>query len=246
MCDDAMVETFEAMNLPCLNFLRKFRDVLRLWAKDEVVDAHEKALVDNADPNPAVLQQFLKSCNVASAMFQDASGRLDFINYYALVKKSIQELEYHSYAPGEVSAFKKRMYAEVSLIKDFGHFDGEELPDGHGVTFAGRVLKVPTTNLNDLWQYPLWVSKKLAAMNSGEIKLLPWEKLLWAVGHIPGAPQTLTVPAEFLDDVTNVRDAVTKALVGKTKFKDMISIVKKNEWSYLQLEKNHAGDYFSR
>lgn len=81
--------------------------------------------------------------------------------------------------------------------------------------FLDSDIEVATSSLQDQWTLRLAAGLKSTAANSGSLRLLPWEALLWAPGELHTVNSSARVPEHLLDDYANVRDAVAKKLNGK-------------------------------
>ena len=76
----------------------------------------------------------------------------------------------------------------------------------------GASLKLVVNSLHDDLELRFMSRLKATALNSGVVRMLPWEAALFNKGDIAGSRTTCAVPGELLTDVVNVRDACTRLI----------------------------------
>ena len=78
--------------------------------------------------------------------------------------------------------------------------------------FFGEMVDIDAESPNDDWSYRYASALKVAGVNSGILKMLPWERLLFKVGAVPGAPQWNKIPNSELEHIAEARDFVLETL----------------------------------
>ena len=80
------------------------------------------------------------------------------------------------------------------------------------ISFMGADVVVMTTSVDDDWEYRYHARCKSLAINTGTLRMLPWESLLCGRGELPGAAQTVRPETCLLEEYSNVRDVVINTL----------------------------------
>jgi hypothetical protein len=198
-----------------------------------VIDAVSKGV----DPPPQELRNCLYSSRIGKTMFNEAALKMHYVLFVLSIDQQLKDLEFNNYAVGEVNSFKALMYKEVADLERAGIETFKRKDSVFG--WFDREVKTTTTSATDDWQLRLAIRLKFAALNSGVLRLLPWESVLVTPGKVPNAPETIKVASELLEEHANVRDAVCQVIGSKPlTVKEMKKIVQSNLKAFVALERS--------
>ena len=99
--------------------------------------------------------------------------------------------------------------------------------------------------MQKVWQSIFTNSAKMIAINTGRVKMFPWEAALYAVGQIPGVSTTITIPDDVLRDCLNCRDAVLKLLGDSSviTLSECKQVIQSNYMTLLGYDEEFAADF---
>ena len=207
--DQALTETFEAFqakDTPALFFLRGHRKALALFVGDDDTKDLESCLKDDVTPPHALLSRALRACRICQSMFAEAAKQMNYDGFLSQVQRGLETLVYHNFLESEIISFRTISAREAGKLIDGGQRSFEKVDVL--VSFLGTSVTIPRSSLHDEWEFRFAGCIKSNACNSGCLRLLPWEKVLFKVGAIPLMSQTVKPPEEALQDYANVRDTV--------------------------------------
>ena len=206
-----LMEMFsERRKLPPPNWIRTHFDEISLYMDrthlKECVDAMQRG----EQPSDAALEGVLSTPLGAHLFFCFRDKKLmgDFIRS---VTKRLDDLVHMDFAEDEVKAFRSVMEKEAAPLQST--VLGPYTVVKHEVTFLGCELNVEMRGTLGVWSKHFSARVKDIGIQTRQCPLLPWEELLYCDAEVPGAPQTITLPADLLSKIRNVRDAA-RAMFG--------------------------------
>ena len=222
----AMKRAFQSMaegGISRNNFWLAHRAALALLSPDEHWQscfAAADVVVDAPDALDAVC-----TTDVGKAMFEGEKLRSHRTKYTRSMTERLKDVLHHDYDEAVVRSFKEAMALESRNLVSLGvnRFETVEL----SCDFLAPQLKIYPDSTDDEYEIRLAAGIKLAALNGGNLRFTPWEKVLFNVGEVPGAPCAVTVPDCFLIKTKACRDSVWP-IIGeeKTTLKEVIRLIK--------------------
>lgn len=143
-------------------------------------------------------------------MLEDVAHQIDYGQYLKNIAKRLQDLEFNQFTKEEVASFKGIMLRSSAALLHNGHKSFEK--KNEAIAFLGADVVVMTTSVDDDWEYRYHAWCKSLAINSGVLRMLPWESVLCSRGELPGVAQTIRPEASLLEEYSNVRDVVINTL----------------------------------
>jgi len=123
------------------------------------------------------------------------------------------------------------MAREIKVLEAQGHIIFEKR-DASVNMMTVKPMPLRIQNMNDLWTFHLRAETLPIAINSGAIKRLPWERLVFGNDRkIPGYAEAMRVPEELLSSLRKPRDAALSILGGEEcdlSLAQMIKLMKAN------------------
>jgi hypothetical protein len=85
----------------------------------------------------------------------------------------------------------------------------QEIKKQINIVYLNKTWEHVVENINDVWKMPNGARIRTAALNSGLIPVLMWEKpIVPAKGSLAGVSSTAQIPDVTLSKITNVREAI--------------------------------------
>lgn len=214
--EEALVNTFEcfiARGPERGNFLRKYRGAFAMFVGEKATKHLTEAAIKDEQPNADIFESAALECGLARVAFAKHARGLTYKQYIDEIDKAMKDLVFHDFAEDEVKAFKHIMRGHVARLEGAGWMNQPCRPAK--LVFLDSDIEVATSSLQDQWTLRLAAGVKSTAVNSGSLRLLPWEALLWAPGELHTVNSSSRVPENLLDNYAKARDAVAKKMCGK-------------------------------
>lgn len=240
--DEVLAENYEGFfsrGVPALNWLRVHRPLVQLYADPQDMQALATCLENEVSPPVAVLQRTIRASKVLAVMFAESAKRIDYENFLQLVSQRLKDLEFHEFIESEVRAFKGMMLMQTRAMSAAGRRCTNKTADA--ILFFGAEIFVARATLDDDWELRFHAKVKSLACNSGVLKLLPWESVLYGTGNVPNTSQTVRPPADLLAEYSNVREVVLRNLgMGPHTFADMRRVAAGSSKVWLGLDRSFS------
>ena len=111
----------------------------------------------------------------------------------------------------EVETFKRNAMRDAERLADSNTADAGKKVSSD-VRHRTKDVATQMADGNDEWLFRLRPALKTIAVNTGQLEMMPWERLLFKQGQIPGVPQTVKIPEELLTEIRNGRAAAIDVL----------------------------------
>jgi hypothetical protein len=190
-----------------LFFARENKQLLGLYMQPDHLD-HILTCMDAEppiDPHPAKLSSCLKSCEIATVLFEGLQKKMHYTLYVAEIEHQLAVLERNDFVADEIASYTTLMQREADSVH--GLLFKEFQSKGAGVGYLGVRAKVKMTHAEDEYTFRLAGKARTVAINAGDIKAYPWEAASLPIGSLPDTPKTIRVPEEALSKTRNCRDA---------------------------------------
>jgi hypothetical protein len=187
-------------------FCRSHGDLLKeLWNNDDFA-AVASCEDEDYTAIPHAIKRVIESGETGKTMFRHAWKQVAVALFRTDVSHKLQDLIHNDFTEDEVSSFKDLMRKQASNVEKVLH--PAVYKGGAEVEFLGELCKeVLVESVNDEWELRLWAATKSVGINTGAIKKLPWEALIFT-GPIKDLPTVCPIPVSLLNEVAPGRDSL--------------------------------------
>ena len=196
--------------LPLVNFCRGYGDELKLFMDGETFDHIVQSLVKDVEPSEAVLRNALAGHPGFAIIFAKLASKLNFSQFLKAVTTELRTLEFHDFKSESVNDFNRLMKINVDNLVKTGYARFKKL--FYDVNFCNSKLTMNCLGPADIPAFAFEGLVRSIAVQRGDVKLLPWEEVLFETGKIENVPSTFSVPEQFLEKCSNARDTALSYL----------------------------------
>lgn len=197
-----------------LTFLKTHRATFLLYTDendaDDVIAAGE-----NYSSVTHQLKRCMNTSRTMGSMYKLVWLSLSRVLFQHDIVRRLDELEDQNFMEDETESFTTICMREAEKLSTAG-IDMYKKCSSE-VNFLTRRVSTPMESGNDEWLYRLRATLKTIGLNTGQLEPLPWEKLLFRKGEMPGVPVTIKLPEPLLVAIRNGRSAAMDVLVGGRK-----------------------------
>ena len=187
------------------HFLRARRLELQMFVDMEVATQIDVTVAAGKTCDVDDVEKMLKGSEIAKELFCNEARQIEGLQFVREIDRRIYDLECESFEPGEVTSFKRIMYAHAESFdsETAATFDGKDLT----LPFIGHDICTCISVPNDEWSYRLQSRIKTLAVSLKKVPRMPWEIMLYGEdGRIPNTPEFVDIPDSLLYDIRNSRD----------------------------------------
>jgi hypothetical protein len=120
------------------------------------------------------------------------------------IRKGLDVLVDCKFLVSEVESFRRIMKMHTAELVKIGHKKYAKVLTK--MQIYGQTIEVTIETPEDEFEWRMSCLLKTACVNSMQLKILPWEALLWEPGQVPEAPLHLQVDPSLLTSIANARD----------------------------------------
>ena len=147
----------------------------------------------------------------------------------------------HSFDGREVESFKLLMKTQRADLLKHGHKKLERIMTE--IQYLGEKLSIVVESPEEEWDMRLSCAVRSCAINSGQIKMLPWEILLFEKDGLPDIPKFLKVPEHLLQQCSAPRLAAADFLTDEDdQLSKMIKVILGKKVMRLKLDRSFICD----
>ena len=216
--------------LPLLNFCRGYVDELKLFMDGETFDHIVQSIVKDIEPSEAVLRNALAGHPSFAVIFAKLATKLNFSQFLKAVATELDTLEFLDFSLDSVNDFNRLMKTNVDNLIKTGYERFKKL--NFDITFCNSKLTMRCLGPADIPAFAFESLVRSIAVQRGDVKLLPWEEVLFETGKIDNVPSTFSVPERFLEKCSNARDTALSYLKDGSYDRATLAQIKKELMSH--------------
>ena len=199
----------KAMRMPRSNFIKKYRSALEALCPSPHLTELLEAVEKGSEIPDAALHAVSMS-RLGAALFTEETTELHYKQFVTRCEKMLDDVMHEDWKIGEVDNFRAAMKQEIRQVEASGFaVFGKKIST---MPFLGMTIHEEVFSLEEEFNRRLLNRAKSAAISTGQLERMPWEKACFGDGPIPGRSQTGVVPDQLLDDAKNCRRMVLDAL----------------------------------
>lgn len=195
--------------LPAANWIRTHTPELSLFLPEPALRECSEAMQKNSTPPDQALEAVL-GVPLGSHIFQCFRDKKLLSDFVKSVRKRLDDLDNLDYQAAELAAAQDVIEREARPLATIGF--GPYTVVKQQVPFLNVDLPLEMKGALGIWAKHLAAKTKAIAMQAKQVRLLPWEELLFGGVEVPGARQSLLLDPEMIDNFGNVRDAAMAML----------------------------------
>ena len=194
-----------------VTFLTTQRKVFEMFTSKGDVDDLVAAGV-NFSSVPSQMKRGMDASVTLASMYKDAWLSISRVLFQRDLVQKIEALEHLNFMLDEVETFKRNAMRDAERLADINPSDPHKKLAPSDVRHLTVDVATQIMANDDEWKFRLNSTLKTIGVNTGQLEMMPWERLLFKQGQIPGVAQTVKIPEELLTEIRNGRAAAIDVL----------------------------------
>ena len=195
---------------------------------------------DGAKKNPDVIRRLAAASPICSKMFETELLQIRRDSFAESVDQKLVDLAHLDFDEPALQGFKEASRKHVRELVRMGAKSFEK--EDADIKFLSVVIKTEVESLHDEWEFRMLAVMVTTAINSGQLEMLPWERLCFDVGGVPGIRAHCKVPEACLAEVRSSRSSAAVALAafkssGDITLKEMVKVLSPRYKSIKKLDR---------
>ena len=224
LLDRSMMLHFEEQattRVKVVSYLVRRRSELAMWMPNEQVIPKLVAAKGNYTTCPSEVQIAMSACQTCRAMFSIAWLGCSRELFLEKLRTQLRDLESSDFAPDADKLFQEYITDQSQRLRNEGHRRGAK-KWATTIKYLGHEVPYSCDYAGDQWEHEYWARLKTILVNNGQLKALPWERLLCVPGQIQDTPTQLKIADSVADQFYSLRLEQAEILNGKSTLDEMI------------------------